>query len=94
MKRTAPLPLQTVSTGKYGIGIAQATSSGSLPKSMAVATGAILGKVQVELGSLYKGVLGAASGAGFAIGAYFAFYGVAKKVLETHSDYSVSTIAF
>ena len=94
VKRTAPLPLQTVSTGKYGIGIAQATSSGSLPKSMAVATGAILGKVQVELGSLYKGVLGAASGAGFAIGAYFAFYGVAKKVLETHSDYSVSTIAF
>lgn len=95
IKQTTTTSVQTVSTGKYGIGIGQATtSSGSLPKSMAVVTGAMLGKVQAEVGSLYKGVLGAASGAGFAIGAYFAFYGVAKKLLETHSDYSVSTIAF
>ena len=95
IKQTTTTSVQTVSTGKYGIGIGQATTpSGSLPKSMAVATGAMLGKVQAEVGSLYKGVLGAASGAGFAIGAYFAFYGVAKKLLETHSDYSVSTIAF
>ena len=43
---------------------------------------------------LYKGVFGAASGAGLAIGTYFAFYGAAKKLLERYSDYSVSRTAF
>ncbi|MAJ28815.1 hypothetical protein CBD41_05310 [bacterium TMED181] len=84
-----------VSTGKYGIGIGQATHNArSSPRSVAIATGALLGKLGAELGSLYKGVLGAAGGAGIAIGTYFAFYGAAKKFLEAHSDCSVSTIAF
>ena len=82
-----------VSGGKYGIGIGQATTM-KTPRSMAVATGAVVGKLGAEVSSLYKGVFGAAGGAGLAIGAYFAFYGAAKKVLESHSDYSVSTIAF
>lgn len=95
----AASPSAPVSGGKYGIGIGQATAAAaaartSSPRSVAVATGAALGKVGSEVGSLYRGVFGAAGGAGFAIGAYFAFYGAAKKLLEAHSDYSVSTIAF
>jgi len=90
----AASPSAPVSGGKYGIGIGQAATTVRSPRSMAVATGAVLGKVGSEVGSLYKGVFGAAGGAGIAIGAYFAFYGAAKKLLETNSDYSVSTIAF
>ena len=94
-KTTTPAssPSASVSGGKYGIGIGQATTV-KTPRSMAVATGAVVGKLGSEVSSLYKGVFGAAGGAGLAIGAYFAFYGAAKKVLESHSDYSVSTIAF
>ena len=82
-----------VSTGKYGIG-ATAAVAGKSPRAMAVATGAVLGKVGGEVSSLYRGVFGAAGGAGLAIGAYFAFYGAAKKMLETNTQYSVSTVAF
>jgi hypothetical protein len=46
------------------------------------------------LASLYKGVVGAASGAGIAIGAYFACYGVACNVISTHTDLSPSAVAF
>ncbi len=85
----------SVSTGKYGIGATTTTmASSKSPRSMAVATGAVLGKVGGEVSSLYRGVFGAAGGAGLAIGAYFAFYGAAKKALEANTDYSVSTIAF
>eukprot|EP00227_Mantoniella_beaufortii_P003181 CAMPEP_0197614460 /NCGR_PEP_ID=MMETSP1326-20131121/59533_1 /TAXON_ID=1155430 /ORGANISM="Genus nov. species nov., Strain RCC2288" /LENGTH=440 /DNA_ID=CAMNT_0043183333 /DNA_START=1172 /DNA_END=2494 /DNA_ORIENTATION=- len=94
-KSVAARPAANVSSGKYGIGIGQATAATTrTPRSMAFATGAVLGKVGAEVGSLYKGVIGAAGGAGIAIGAYFAFYGAAKKILETKSEYSVSTIAF
>lgn len=44
--------------------------------------------------SLYKGVFGAASGAGIAIGTYFAFYGAACNVLSTHTDLPASGVAF
>ena len=91
---TPASPAATVSGGKYGIGIGQATAATGRPRSVAFATGAVINKVGSEVSSLYKGVFGAAGGAGVAIGAYFAFYGAAKKLLETHSDYSVSTIAF
>jgi len=37
-----------------------------------------------KVASLYKGVGGAASGAGLAIGTYFAFYGAASRLLEDH----------
>uniref|UniRef100_A0A383WHK5 Uncharacterized protein n=1 Tax=Tetradesmus obliquus TaxID=3088 RepID=A0A383WHK5_TETOB len=46
------------------------------------------------LASLYRGVVGAASGAGIAIGAYFACYGVACNVIATHTDLSPSAVAF
>jgi hypothetical protein len=46
------------------------------------------------LASLYKGVVGAASGAGIAIGAYFACYGVACNVISAHTDLSPSAVAF
>ncbi|KAL6758732.1 mitochondrial carrier protein [Haematococcus lacustris] len=44
--------------------------------------------------SLYRGVFGAASGAGIAIGTYFAFYGAACNVLSARTDMPASGIAF
>lgn len=56
--------------------------------------GANLAVMGAGLASLYKGVVGAASGAGIAIGAYFACYGVASNLLVTHSTLSPSAVAF
>jgi solute carrier family 25 (mitochondrial S-adenosylmethionine transporter), member 26 len=39
-------------------------------------------------------VVGAASGAGIAIGAYFAFYGAATNLLVRHSDLKRGQVAF
>jgi hypothetical protein len=47
-----------------------------------------------QMASLYKGVFGAASGAGIAIGAYFACYGVACNLLSTKTELPPSSIAF
>ncbi len=47
-----------------------------------------------SLGSLYRGVVGAASGAGIAIGAYFAFYGVACNALSRHTNLAPTSVAF
>ena len=44
--------------------------------------------------SLYKGVVGAASGAGIAIGAYFACYGLACNVISTRTSLTPSAVAF
>ena len=41
-----------------------------------------------ELKGLYRGVVGAACGAGIIIGTYFAFYSTTKNFLRTHSDLS------
>eukprot|EP00878_Enallax_costatus_P001338 GHUV01001485.1.p1 GENE.GHUV01001485.1~~GHUV01001485.1.p1 ORF type:complete len:546 (+),score=246.18 GHUV01001485.1:757-2394(+) len=46
------------------------------------------------LASLYKGVFGAASGAGIAIGAYFACYGMASNIISASTDLSPSGVAF
>jgi hypothetical protein len=46
------------------------------------------------LASLYKGVFGAASGAGIAIGAYFAFYSTSSNLLAAHTDLNPSGVAF
>merc|ERR1711990_724575 len=81
---------KVVSTGKYGMGSSFMANGGS--KRVALARGA--SAVGKEFSVLYKGVFGAASGAGLAIGTYFAFYGAAKKLLERYSDYSVSKTAF
>ena len=48
-----------------------------------------------NVSSLYRGVFGAASGAGIAIGAYFAFYGVACNTISTRMpDLSSGRVAF
>ena len=48
-----------------------------------------------NVGSLYRGVFGAASGAGIAIGAYFAFYGIACNTISTRMpDMSPGGVAF
>ena len=39
-----------------------------------------------ELRGLYRGVVGAASGAGIIIGTYFAFYSTTKRFLRRHSN--------
>lgn len=39
-----------------------------------------------ELRGLYRGVVGAASGAGIIIGTYFAFYSTTKRALRRHSN--------
>ncbi|KAF5833754.1 mitochondrial carrier domain-containing protein [Dunaliella salina] len=44
--------------------------------------------------SLYKGVVGAATGAGIIIGAYFAFYSTAKQCLRKTTALSEGSIAF
>ena len=41
-----------------------------------------------------QGVVGAASGAGIAIGAYFAFYGAASNLLARHTEMNSSGVAF
>lgn len=47
-----------------------------------------------SVGGLYRGVLSAASGAGIAIGAYFAFYGVATRLVSRHTKLNRSGVAF
>ena len=47
-----------------------------------------------KIASLYKGVLGAASGAGIYIGTYFAVYGAASNVLSQHTQMQASGRAF
>jgi solute carrier family 25 S-adenosylmethionine transporter 26 len=46
------------------------------------------------MSSLYKGLGGAAGGAGVAIGTYFAFYGAATRLLERHTTLPSSARAF
>lgn len=42
----------------------------------------------------YRGVVGAASGAGIAIGVYFAFYGAATNLLVRHTEMKRGQVAF
>lgn len=65
-----------------------------VPPAGATSYGANLQAMTASLASLYKGVLGAASGAGIAIGAYFACYGFASNLLAAHTDLSPSAAAF
>ena len=47
-----------------------------------------------KVSTLYKGVAGAASGAGIALGAYFACYGIATNALVRHTDLPAPSVAF
>mmetsp|Transcript_13533 Transcript_13533/g.28951 ORF Transcript_13533/g.28951 Transcript_13533/m.28951 type:complete len:377 (+) Transcript_13533:170-1300(+) len=51
-------------------------------------------RVLSEVGSLYKGVLGAATGAGIIIGAYFAFYSTTKQYLRKNTAMKEGSVAF
>jgi len=64
----------------------QATARGSVQCASAASKyGLGAGGGAFSLPSLYKGVGGAAGGAGLAIGTYFAFYGAAMRLLERHT---------
>lgn len=47
-----------------------------------------------RVASLYRGVVGAASGAGIYIGTYFAFYGAACNLLSRHTELGAGAVAF
>lgn len=47
-----------------------------------------------EFRSLYRGVIGAASGAGIIIGTYFAFYSTSKRVLKENTTMNDGSLAF
>jgi len=47
-----------------------------------------------EVKGLYKGVVGAATGAGIIIGTYFAFYSTSKRFLREHSNLNEGSTAF
>lgn len=47
-----------------------------------------------QVGALYRGVVGAAGGAGIAIGAYFAFYGAACNIISRNTDLPPGAVAF
>ncbi|KAK9863434.1 hypothetical protein WJX84_004136 [Apatococcus fuscideae] len=67
------------------------------PQKVAAATAAApkaLGTALPHIASLYRGVVGAASGAGIAIGAYFAFYGAASNLLARHTEMAPGGVAF
>lgn len=67
------------------------------PQKVAAATAAApkaLSNAIPKIASLYRGVVGAASGAGIAIGAYFAFYGAASNLLARHTDMAPGGVAF
>ena len=58
--------------------------------------GAVMATAQhrlAELRGLYRGVVGAACGAGIIIGTYFAFYSTTKSFLRRHSDLNEGEIA-
>ncbi|CAL5227018.1 g9911 [Coccomyxa viridis] len=65
-----------------------------VPPAGAKDAGRVARRVWPGVASLYKGVVGAASGAGIYIGTYFAFYGTACNLLSTHSNMSPGGIAF
>ena len=56
--------------------------------------GHMVKKALPRIAGLYRGVFGAASGAGIAIGAYFAFYGAATNVLVRNTEMKPASIAF
>ncbi|GIM03575.1 hypothetical protein Vretimale_8315 [Volvox reticuliferus] len=66
----------------------------SLPlQPLARIAGAMQGAL-TDAKSLYRGVLGAAGGAGIIIGAFFAFYSTSKRLLREKTDLSEGTVAF
>jgi hypothetical protein len=94
-----------MSTYSYGIGHDKTPSHSFLDLGahhpLCIATGAastnagrMVKRALPRIAGLYRGVFGAASGAGIAIGAYFAFYGAATNVLVRNTQMKPASIAF
>lgn len=79
-------PLDTLKVrlqaGKSAMNMAPPSSSGGLPAALN------------SLRHMYRGVLGAASGAGIAVGAYFLVYGVARNAIDKRTDMPAGARAF
>jgi solute carrier family 25 S-adenosylmethionine transporter 26 len=73
----------------------QATARGGVQCASAASKyGLGAGGGAFSVSSLYKGVGGAAGGAGIAIGTYFAFYGAAMRLMEKHTTLPSGARAF
>ncbi|QDZ18766.1 mitochondrial carrier protein [Chloropicon primus] len=77
------------------------TSSGSTSSSSSARSGGGVGALHLckyrarKVASLYRGVFGAASGAGVAIGAYFALYSWTKRAMQKiYPEKNAGTVAF
>jgi len=90
---TLKVRLQTRAASASSLGVSK---FGQLvPPPGAAPPGFDLRAASKSLASLYRGVVGAASGAGIAIGAYFAFYGAASNMITRHRpDMKPGSIAF
>lgn len=64
-----------------------------LPARSAAAAGTLARRL-ADFRGLYKGVVGAATGAGIIIGTYFAFYSTTKRYLREHTDMTEGATAF
>lgn len=80
--------------GQSGPTAVASTASPTRPLGGMEGWSGTLQKGLLELASLYKGVLSAATGAGIIIGAYFAFYSTSKKVLKERTELSDGSVAF
>jgi solute carrier family 25 S-adenosylmethionine transporter 26 len=77
----------------------QASSATNKPKVVKIAPKGGSNAVKLERGltevrGLYKGVIGAATGAGIIIGTYFAFYSTTKRFLREKTDLHEGASAF
>ncbi|KAI3432262.1 hypothetical protein D9Q98_003822 [Chlorella vulgaris] len=94
-------------TGRGGGGGSKASSSGAVavaPRSSSSSSSKAstlpprqvqpLQRRLLEVKGLYKGVVGAATGAGIIIGTYFAFYSTTKRFLREKTDFSDGATAF
>ncbi|EIE24932.1 mitochondrial carrier [Coccomyxa subellipsoidea C-169] len=79
---------------KRGVPLPPACADQMLLNAPGATAGKAVKRMLPRVASLYKGVVGAASGAGIYIGTYFAFYGAACNVLSRRTDLSPGGIAF
>jgi len=77
-------PLDTVKVQMQAGTFGKALGSGGVSKFGSLVPPSGAAKIIPGIASLYRGVFGAASGAGIAIGAYFAIYSTTTRLLDLH----------
>lgn len=77
-------PLDTVKVQMQAGTFGKALGSGGVSKFGSLVPPSGASKIIPGIASLYRGVFGAASGAGIAIGAYFAIYSTTTRLLDIH----------